>query len=183
MTPRDAAPASKWNTAPTRGAARFRAVLAVAGCVGAAWQFIEGFALISHGCMDRFGGEIAIYVFAVPLLVIGGTSICLAVALFRKSVLGIKAALVFDAIIVLIVMGVVARCLGEFYDTVSPLGDRLTYGLMATTVALPFGVEAAWLLSAGRGWRRAWWGFGILVLVLVLPTLVGPVVAYCLHAR
>jgi hypothetical protein len=179
----DGTTTARWSPAATRAAAWFRTILAAAAGAGAVWQFIEGAALISHGCMDAFGGEIAIWVFAVPLLVIGGTSLGIAVALFRNSVLGIRAALVFDGMAVLVVMGVVARCFHEFYDTVSPLGDRVGYGVMATAAMLPFAVEAAWLLAAGRGWGKAWWGLGLAVLAVGLATVIGPLVAYGLHAR
>jgi hypothetical protein len=129
--------------------------------------------LTSHGCMDRMGGAIMTYVYGAPLLIIGLPSIIISVRLFRKSVLGIKVALTFDAIIVLIVAGVTTLCLEEFYDPINPLGERIFFGLLPAVIALPFCVEAAWLLSACRGRRRAWWGLGIVMLVLVMGPLVG----------
>ena len=179
MNPTNNLPASKWNTDRMRGPAWFRAILAGVTCMGAAAAFIYGAVLNSHGCMDRMGAAVMNYIYGVPLLIIGLPSIVTAVRLFRKSVCGIKVALTFDTIVVSIVTVTTVLCLDEFYDPRNQLGERIFFGLLPAAIALPFCVEAAWLLSACRGWRRAWWGVGVIALVL----LIGPLAAHWLRAR
>lgn len=179
MNPSDATPVLKWNTDRLRGPAWFRAVLATVACAGAAAAFIDGAVLNSHGCMDRLGGFIMICVYGVPLLIIGLPSIIIAIRLFKKTVLGIKVALTFDVIVVLMVMGITARWINAFYDPMNPIGEQMAFGVAPAVIALPFCVEGAWLLSACRGWRRAWWGFGMVLLVL----LVGPWATHILRTR
>jgi hypothetical protein len=175
MNPSNGTPVLKWNADQMRGPAWLRAILAAVACTGAITAFILGAVLKLHGSrnLDALGGFVMTYFYGVPLLIFGLSSIIIAVGLFRKSIFSIKVALAFDAIVVLAVMSVTAMLPSEIYDPMNPVGKRIFFSLLPSAIALPSCVEAAWLLSACRGWRRAWWAMGIVLLVLVMGPLVG----------
>jgi hypothetical protein len=181
MSTTETKPVSKWNTDRMRGPAWLRAILAAVACTGAITAFILGAVLKLHGRrdLDALGGYIITYFYGVPLLIFGLSSIIIAVGLFRRSILSVKVSLAFDSTVVLSVVALTAICLDAFYDPINPLGEQIFFGLVPAVIALPFCVEAAWLLSACRGWRRAWWGLGIVLLVLVL----GPLAVHILCAK
>ena len=181
MNTSDIAPASKWDTDRMRGPAWLRAIVATLACTGATATFVYAAVLNSHGSrdLDALGAFIVTCFFGVPLLIVGVLSIIIAAGLFSKTVLGIKVALIVDSIVVLAVMAITAIWLEAFYVPRDPLGEQITFDLLPAAIALPFCVEAAWLLSACRDWKRAWWGLGLVMLVMI----VGPLAAHILHGR
>ena len=160
MTPNSETTTSKWVTAGMRSAAWFRLGFTLLILGGSGWAFIGSMQAIHHGCVDAFGGFIGIWFMAVPLLGLGILSLAFAVPLFRESRWGIKAALIFDALIGGIgVIGVVASSTSFFLEGHFGEGElpaRLGTTASAAGVVLLIGAEAAWLLSVCRGWRTAW---------------------------
>lgn len=182
MTPNSETTASKWCTTGMRGAAWVRLGFSLLILGGSGWAFVGSMQAIHHGCMDAFGGFMGIWLMAVPLLGLGILSIVFAIPLFRNSLWGVKAALIFDAFIGgMGVIGVVASSTLFFLEGHFGEGDlpvRLGTTASAAGVVLLMAAEAAWLLSVCRGWRTAWRCYTAFAAVMVAMVAWLPLAEY-----
>ena len=172
------------NPIRPRVAAWFRAVLAVLTCGVAAWAFIQGAVEIHKGCMAPMLGYFLIWFVGVPLLIVGLPSLFIAWALFRNSMRGVIAALIFDALIGAVLIGGVLLLNTHFslYGGDDPMDLVLIAGLAAAVVLL-FGVEAAGLLNTCRGWKGVWRGYAIFAVALGVVAVAWPLLSNYQHIR
>jgi len=177
------------NTVPANGVAWLRTSLTLLILGGAAWGFIQSTRVMGKGDVAGLCGYIGIWIVDVPLLIAGILSLLIAVALFRKSVRGVKAALIFDILIGgSVALGVVVSSTDFFLHGHFGAGDmpwRLGTTAVAAGVVLLMGAEAAWLQSACRGWRGAWRGYAVLAVLMAAMVVWLPLAEYrgIQHAR
>jgi hypothetical protein len=168
-----------------RVAAWFRGCVVLLLFIGSITAFVYGNVQISHGCMDKFLGEVVITFVAVPALVVGIISGFIALGLFWNSRKGLWGALIFDLIVmVAISVGLVIWSGDSFlHGDSSFLPERLLAGSIISGVVLLFGAEMAWLMCNCRGRKTAWRELGMLAAVLVVAVIPCPVASHYLHAR
>jgi hypothetical protein len=155
MSPSDETPGSGGNNISLRGPAWLRA-----GLTGLLWLATigalgVGMVWIPKGEFSELAGKFMVLFLGVPLLIVSMVSTLIARALLRNSGGGIKAAVIFDVIVVVpLVVLLVALISGVFGRNIGSV-ERIWIGSMAATFALLSGVEAVWLLVARRGKKQA----------------------------
>ncbi len=177
--------ASGGSKARPQAAAWCRAVIATASGIAAIYSFIQGRILIGQGCMNIMTGDILIWFVGIPTLFLCLTSGFIAVALFRNSVRGIKATLIFDALVVTALVAGLILWNGAYFlhGDYSDVGGQMHIGSIVAMVALLFSAEAAGLLYVCRDRQTAWRELGILAAALALIVIAWPIASNSHHLR
>lgn len=134
--------------AALRRAAGWRVGLTCALWLAALLALRTGMASLHEGQFGRLIGQAVILFLGVPLVAVGMVSTLIARALFAGSRGGIRAALVFDAILAVPVTLFLAGAV--WGGTHGGFSERLSVGAAAAMFALLAGTEVAWLRIHGR---------------------------------
>jgi hypothetical protein len=131
-----------------RGVAWLRAVLTAALWLPAIAALGGGMVWLPKGEFNTLAGKFMVFFVGVPLLIVSVISTMIARALFRNSNGGIKAAIIFDAIVcVPFAALLIVLISGVFGRNMDPAG-HFTICWFAAPFALLSGIEAVWLLLA-----------------------------------
>lgn len=176
---------ASWNGRRPVVATRLRFVMTFLAAAAAVVCFVQGQALIALGCMNRMAGEILIWIGAVPATFLGMLCCLIGFGLHRGSIGWMRAALVFDAVIV---VGLCAGLAVLAYDQVVEgdselLSTRLLIGGGMAAVLLLCAAEAASILHACRGNALAWPAFAVLAVLAAAVTIALPPAARAAHRR
>jgi len=153
VSPSEITTVSSGTIDPLRGVAWLRAGLTAALWLVTIGALGVGIVWISKGEFSTLAGKFIVFFVGIPLLVVSLVSTLISSALFRNSSRGLKAALIFDVIVVVpLVLMLIAWVGGRIVISSVP-AERLLIGSIASTLVLLFGIEAAWLLVARRGKR------------------------------
>jgi hypothetical protein len=141
MQPRQREETSRQGSARFLGVAWFRA-----GLTGVLWlvtlaALVTGMVCIPQGEFKALAGKFLVLLLGVPLLILSVVSTVIAAALFRGSRRGAMAAILFDAMVgvLLVFLPIAAR----------PI-DRTGVAVLSAPFAIALGLEAAWLLVVLR---------------------------------
>jgi hypothetical protein len=148
-------PESKGNSTPLRGVAWLRVVMTAALWLTAIGPIAVGLVWLPKGEFSTIAGQFMVFFVGLPLLIVSVVSTMIARALFRNSGGGIKAAIIFDAIVLVPFAVWLIVLISSIFDrNIDPVG-RLRIGWLAAPFALLAGVEAIWLLDLCRCVNRS----------------------------
>jgi hypothetical protein len=128
------------------------------------WALIESLQAFAHGCMEAMGGSFLFWLVVIPMAISGIMALGITIALFRQWRRGAVLALIYDVLtgglallsLILADQEYVSKGGGEFAET-------MMVAAMTSALVLLTGAGSALLLAGCYAWKKAWWGFAVLV--------------------
>lgn len=138
--------------------------LFILGVVG--WAYLESREAYAHGCMEAMSGSFLLWLVVLPLSFVGIVALSLTVLLFLSVRGGVVLTLIYDVLVgSLAFLGMVLAIQEYVSKGGGELAETLWIAAVTSALVLLVGAGLTLLLTGCYGWKRAWWGFAVLIIL------------------